>query len=167
MYKFCTNFLSCTNATKSRNAPHLKLSDRLYENHTTLNPVKCHCTCLWKDAGSDLIRLCKENFKASQLEIVLGIEIDNKPNIEDHIKTLCSKASCNFIKNETLAQVFPCEFCEISNNTIFTEHLWTTAFVCGTPDEASDHSKSYSEPLRAKNEPAIHQHNIKILMKEI
>ena len=26
---------------------------------------------------------------------------------------------CNFIKEETLAQVFSCEFCEISKNTIF------------------------------------------------
>ena len=35
--------------------------------------------------------------------------------------------ACNFIKKETLAQVFSCEFCEISKNTYFTEHLWTTA----------------------------------------
>ena len=33
----------------------------------------------------------------------------------------------NFIKKETLEQVFSCEFCEISKNTVFTEHLWTTA----------------------------------------
>ena len=33
----------------------------------------------------------------------------------------------NFIKKETLAQVFSCEFCETSKNTFFTEHLWTTA----------------------------------------
>ena len=31
--------------------------------------------------------------------------------------------ACNFIKKETLAQVFSCEFCEISTNTFFTEHL--------------------------------------------
>ena len=30
---------------------------------------------------------------------------------------------CNFIKKEALAQVFSCEFCEISKNTFFTEHL--------------------------------------------
>ena len=35
--------------------------------------------------------------------------------------------ACNFIKKETLAQLFSCEFCEISKNTFFTEHLWTTA----------------------------------------
>ena len=45
-------------------------------------------------------------------------------------KHLCQsllQATCNFIKNETLAQVFSCEFCEISKNTFFTEHLLTTA----------------------------------------
>ena len=36
--------------------------------------------------------------------------------------------ACNFIKNEALAQVFSCEFCEISKNTFFTEHVWGTAF---------------------------------------
>ena len=27
--------------------------------------------------------------------------------------------ACSFIKKDTLAQVFPCEFCEISKNTLF------------------------------------------------
>ena len=35
--------------------------------------------------------------------------------------------TCNFIKKETLAQVFSCEFSEISKNTFFVEHLWATA----------------------------------------
>ena len=34
-----------------------------------------------------------------------------------------------FLKKETLAQVFSCEFYEISKNTFFTEHLWTTSSV--------------------------------------
>ena len=37
--------------------------------------------------------------------------------------------ACNFIKKETRAQVFSCNFFEISKNTFFTEHLWTTASV--------------------------------------
>ena len=35
--------------------------------------------------------------------------------------------ACNFIKKETLAQVFSSEFCEISKNTFFTEHRLATA----------------------------------------
>ena len=37
------------------------------------------------------------------------------------------KMSCNFIKKETLAQLFSCQFCEIFKNTIFTEHVRGTA----------------------------------------
>ena len=35
----------------------------------------------------------------------------------------------SFIKKETLANVFSCEFCEISKNTFFTEQLRATASV--------------------------------------
>ena len=37
--------------------------------------------------------------------------------------------ACNFIKIDTLAQMFSCEFCEISKNTSFTEHGWVNAFI--------------------------------------
>ena len=33
----------------------------------------------------------------------------------------------NFVKKETLAQAFSCEFCEISMNAFYTEHLRATA----------------------------------------
>ena len=36
--------------------------------------------------------------------------------------------ACNFIKKESLTQVFCCEFWEISKNNFFIEHLRTTAF---------------------------------------
>ena len=43
-------------------------------------------------------------------------------------KNTCAPgAACNFIKKETLVQVFSGEFCEISKNTFFIEHLRTTA----------------------------------------
>ena len=44
-----------------------------------------------------------------------------------------SELTYKFIKKETLAQVFSCEFCEISKNTFFTEHLWTTASFTMNP----------------------------------
>ena len=38
---------------------------------------------------------------------------------------------CNFIKIETLGQVFFCEFCKIFKNTFFIEHLRvTTSTYC-------------------------------------
>ena len=39
--------------------------------------------------------------------------------------------ACNFIKKETLARLFSREFCEISKNAFFTEHLWATASDIG------------------------------------
>ena len=35
-----------------------------------------------------------------------------------------------FIKKETLAQVFSCEFCEISKNTFVIEHFWWLLLKC-------------------------------------
>ena len=35
-------------------------------------------------------------------------------------------SACNFIKKQSLVQVFSCKFCHISKNTVFTEHVQTT-----------------------------------------
>ena len=37
--------------------------------------------------------------------------------------------ACNFIKKETLTDVFSCEFCENFTNTFFTEQLSATASI--------------------------------------
>ena len=39
------------------------------------------------------------------------------------------RQACNFIKKETMVQMFCYEFCKISKNAFFTEHLWTAASV--------------------------------------
>ena len=39
------------------------------------------------------------------------------------------RPACNFIKKETPAQVFSSEFCEISKNSFFTEHIWWLLLV--------------------------------------
>ena len=41
----------------------------------------------------------------------------------------CRPDACNFIKKETLTQVFSCKFCDFSKNTFLTEHLQKAAFV--------------------------------------
>ena len=46
---------------------------------------------LGKDSTSDLLRFCGEDLVARKLETVLGIQIDNKLNFENHIKCLCTK----------------------------------------------------------------------------
>ena len=71
----------------------LKLSEWFYGNCMILNPEKCHYMRLGKDSASDLLRLCGEDLAASELETVLGIQMDNKLNFENHNKSFCNKAS--------------------------------------------------------------------------
>ena len=56
--------------------------------------------------------------------------------LQNSLESICVRVSflinlqakaCNFIKKETLAQVFSCEYCEISKNNFLTEHVWATA----------------------------------------
>ena len=63
-------------------------------------------------------------------------------------------ASLNFVKKETLAQVFSCEVCEVSKNTFFTEHLRATA---------SDISKLYCPLQLFVTVTPNHENNAKIL----
>ena len=56
--------------------------------------------------------------------------------------------ACNFIKKETLAQVFSCKFCEISKNTFFTEHLRAT-----TSEKISANKTSREVMIKYHNQP--------------
>ena len=58
------------------------------------NPEKLSASVLEKkDSISNLPRLYGEVLEASELETLFGIQIGNKLNFENHIKSLCSKAS--------------------------------------------------------------------------
>ena len=46
------------------------------------------------------------------------------------IKLQALDLAYNFIKKESLAQVFSYKLREISKNTFFIEHFWTTASIC-------------------------------------
>ena len=45
-----------------------------------------------------------------------------KINLKNFVN-FSGQGTCNFIKKQTLAQVFSCEICEIVKNAFFTEHL--------------------------------------------
>ena len=47
--------------------------------------------CLGKDYASDLLRFCGEVLETSELETVLGIQIDKKLKFKNHTKSLSSK----------------------------------------------------------------------------
>ena len=57
--------------------------------------------------------LCKKVF----LEISQNSQENTSARVS-FFKQSCRPQFCNFIKKETLAQMFSCEFCEISKNTL-------------------------------------------------
>ena len=69
---------------------------------------------MWASFNEKNVRIKNAKYSA----FVLNLSQDLRPQ------------ACNFIRTGTLAQVFSCKFCEISENTFFTEHLWTTASKC-------------------------------------
>ena len=57
-------------------------------------------------------------------KLFLNISQNSEENTCDRVSFLINlQAACNFIKKETLAQVFSCEFCKISKKTFLTEWL--------------------------------------------
>ena len=59
--------------------------------------------------------------------------------------------ACNFIKKETLAQVFSCGLCENSKNTFFTEHLWTTVLDFMLSKDQSLSNRDTAETSATRN----------------
>ena len=49
--------------------------------------------CALDNSSSDLARNCGEDLEPSEFETVLGMQIGNRLNFENHIKSLCNKAS--------------------------------------------------------------------------
>ena len=70
-------------------------------------------------ASSSLFRSSRPNLF---LEISLNLQENNCARASFLTKLQASAG--NFIKKETLAQMFSCEFCEISKNLFIIEHLW-------------------------------------------
>ena len=69
-------------------------------------------------------------FHSSQWKHYLGLTSRSDVNsvtFQRHWRCSIKKEACNFMKKETLAQVFSCEFCKIFKNSFFTENLRVTA----------------------------------------
>ena len=162
----------------------LKLSEWFYENSMILNLEKCHYMCLGKDSAGDLLRFCGEDLVASELETVLGIQIDNKLNFESRIKSLCNKASQKLGALQRISNMLDTQKKNLLFNSILKSQfsycplVWmfcsrrSNSLVNNAHERAlrivhDDHNSSYSELLKTKNERTIHQQNINVLMKEI
>ena len=86
---------------------------------------QCHQKSLFETAN------LFENTQKQPPEVFYEKRCSQKFN-KIHRKHLCQSPffkpqACNFIKKETPAEVFSREFCEISKNIFFIEHLWATA----------------------------------------
>ena len=62
-------------------------------------------------------------------KVLLKISQSSQENtcVRDSFLAKLETSACNFIKKETLAQVFSCEFCKISKNTFFYRTLLVAA----------------------------------------
>ena len=67
----------------------------------------------------------------SSILALLWLNISFIPCISRSSDRRCSiRKACNFLKKETLTQVFSCEFCKISKNTLFIEHFrWLLVYI--------------------------------------
>ena len=67
------------------------------------------------------------NKTIANIEATTGGVLQEKVFLEN--SKLTGKHLCQSLFFQTLTRVLFCEFCEISKNTFFTEHLWTTASI--------------------------------------
>ena len=151
----------------------LKLSEWFHENCMILNPEKCHYMSLRKDSEGDLLRFCGEVLEASQIETVLGIQIDNELNFENHIKSLCSKASQKLGVLQRFSNLLDARKKNLVFNSIIKSQfsycplVWmfcsrrSNSLVNNVNERALrivlyDHNSSYSELLMTKKEQTIH-----------
>ena len=134
---------------------------------------------LGKDSRSDLLRFCGEDLVASELETVLGIQIDNKLNFENHIKSLCNKASQKLGALQRISNMLDTQKKNLLFNSIIKSQfsycplVWmfcsrrSISLVNNVHERALRIVQYDHKLLKTKNERTIHQQNINVLMKEI
>ena len=87
-----------------------QLNDGLEQFLISIYRSSHHRCFLWKDILRNFVKFTGKHLSHSLfLNKVAGLR------------------PATLLKKETVAQVFSCEFYEISKNTFFAEHLWTIA----------------------------------------
>ena len=86
------------------------------------NTQKLLCKSKWNEGKWVSLRLSKARSSHRRCSVRKGI-LKNFAKFTG--KHLCQSL---FFNKVTLARAFSCEFCEISENTFSTEHLWKTVF---------------------------------------
>ena len=100
--------------------------------HSEIRNVKCNkhhrvigrkSSINWVEISALLYHTCICP-QVSVKKVLLKISQNSQENTCVRVSFLMKLQACNFIKKETLAQMFSCEFREITKNTLFIEHLW-------------------------------------------
>ena len=87
-----------------------------------INQYSKQC-CVWRSFNR-----CKKTFQKNKVYCITGTSSHRRCSIK---KDVLKNFDVFFIKKETLAQVFSCEFCEIFKNTYLKEHMRTAASIQG------------------------------------
>ena len=106
------------------------IQKRLQHSCFSMNIGKFLRTPILKNICEWLL-LTRASFRSSHLELFYqkGVprnfaKLTGKHLCQSLLSVKLQAQACNFIKKETLAQVFSCEFCESFQNTFFMKHLW-------------------------------------------
>ena len=158
------------------------LLKRFHENHMKANAGKCHLLVTTNSAVSANIEEFVIN--NSNEEKLLGIKIDTKLSLENHVSSLCKKASqklhalariVNYMdlsKRKSLMKAFVTSqfnYCPLIwmfhsrelNNRINRIHERALRLVY------QDNSLSFAELLQKDNSVIIHQRNLQVLATEL
>ena len=68
-------------------------TDWFLKRYMSLNPTKCHYMCLGENKKNDIITFGNIFLRNSKEEVTLGLTIDNKLSVDNHVKKICRKAS--------------------------------------------------------------------------
>ena len=69
------------------------VTDWFFENYVTLNLTKFHYRCRSINKENDTFNFENISIKNSKGEKILGLTIDNKLSLDNHVKKICKKAS--------------------------------------------------------------------------
>ena len=149
----------------------------------SLNPTKCHYTCLGKTKENDTCNFGNISLKNSDKEVILGLTIDNKLSFDNHVKKICRKASqktcalsriLNYLESNQKKILFKgmirsqFSYCPLiwmffsrkPNNLINKVHERSLRIV------SSDNHGSFKSLLSKCKEIIIHQRYLQVLMTE-
>ena len=157
-----------------------KLFDWFSNNYLKANPDKCHL--LVNTTGYIRISISNETITSSSNQKLLVICFNSNFRFDDHVASLCQKAShklnaltrvaqyMNLAKRRSIMKTFICSqfgycplvwmfHCRKINNRINSRHKRTLRVVC------RNYKATFSELLSKDKSVTIHQRNLQLLLQ--